>query len=427
MGCVNGWRTLVSLGWGCVGLFCLFAVQGRNLAWPADPQPQDWASWRGPERNGTASPDQDPPLDWSPTENIVWKRSIPGRGHGSPIVVGDQIFLPTAGDQLGQQVVLCIDRLSGDLLWETTVHESGEKQENEKASQASSTIASDGERVFVNFLSQGAVYTTALNRDGEQVWQAKVTDYVVHQGYGSSPAIYHDLVIVSADNKGGGAIVAFDRVTGEQRWRHSRPAKPNYSSPIVLNVAGRDQLLMTGCDLITSLDPLTGEPLWEIQGATTECVTSTVTNGELVFSSGGYPRNHLTAVRGDGSGEVVWEVGDRLYVPSLLIKGDYLYSVHDNGVAACWLASTGEQIWKARLGGNFTASPVLVGDRIYAIDEAATTTIFRASPAGFEQLGRNELADDAFATPTIVGGRIYARVGSSSGDTREEVLYCLGD
>ncbi|KAA5542736.1 PQQ-binding-like beta-propeller repeat protein [Roseiconus nitratireducens] len=387
---------------------------------------QDWPWWRGPRLDGSADADQDPPMQWGPEEGILWQRPIPGRGHGSPIVVGDHVYLPTADRERQVQSVLCLSRETGELIWETVVHRDGLMKKNEKASQASSTMACDGERLFVNFLNDGAVFTTALDRKGRVLWQQKVSDYVIHQGYGSSPLIYHDLVIVAADNKGGGALVAFDRETGEVRWKQQRPEKPNYASPIVVRANGKDQLVMTGCELVSSFDPDTGKKLWEIEGATTECVTSTVTDGQLVYSSGGYPRNHVAAIRADGSGEVAWETGDRVYVPSMLIRDGYLYAVMDAGVAICWEAATGREQWKARLGGNFTASPVLVGDRIYATDEDGTTTVFRATPEGFERLARSRLGDDAFATPTIVGGRIYARHGVMRDGKRQEVLYCLG-
>src|SRR5262249_35133518 len=161
-----------------------------------------------------------------------------------------------------------------------------------KSSQASSTPACDGQRVFINFLNDGAVYATALTLDGKRIWQTKVADYVLHQGFGSSPAVYQSLVIVSADNKGGtGAIVGLDRATGKEVWRQDRPKTPNYTSPIILKVDGKEQLLFTGCDLVSSFEPLSGKKFWEIKGSTTECVTSTVTDGDLIFTSGGYPKN----------------------------------------------------------------------------------------------------------------------------------------
>lgn len=388
----------------------------------------DWPWWRGPQHNGIAAADQSPPLQWSENDNVLWKAEVPGRGHGSPIVVGDQVFLATADPASQTQSVLCFDRQSGEELWQTVVHRGGlPAKGNKKSSLASSTLACDGERLFANFLNRNAVYTTALSLDGKQIWQRKITPHVVHQGYGSSPAVYGPLVIVSADNKGGGAIAGLDRATGRVVWQHKRPAQPNYTSPIILPVAGREQLLFTGCDLVSSFDPLTGEKLWEIDGATTECVTSTVTDGQLVFTSGGYPRNHMSAVRADGSGEIVWENTTRVYVPSMLARDGYLYAVTDSGIAMCWEAASGKEIWKGRLGGAFTSSPVMVREQIYATDESGRTAIFLASPDGFELVAENQLGDEVMATPVICDSRIYIRVAELNGDQRQEALYCLGE
>ena len=387
----------------------------------------DWPWWRGPQRNGVADANQKPPLKWSEKENILWKSPVPGRGHGSPIVVGDQVFIAAAEPQEGIQSVLCFDRKSGKQLWQTEVHHGAFPKGNDKSSFASATPACDGQRVFINFLHNGAVYTTALSRDGKQLWQVKVTDYVLHQGFPTSPAIYQSLVIVSADNKGTGKIAGLDRATGKTIWQHARPQFPNYASPIILKVNGREQLLLSGCDLVTSLEPLTGKVQWETKGSTTECVTSPVTDGKTFIVSGGYPKNHVAAVRGDGSGEVVWENSSRVYVPSMQFYKGHLYAVQDAGVAACWNFATGAEIWKGRLGGGFSASPVLVGDQLFAVNESGKTFIFKASPTAFDLIGENQLGDEAMATPTICGSRIYMRVAARINGQRQESLYCIGN
>lgn len=392
----------------------------------------DWPWWRGPSRNGHASAEQSPPTKWNENENVIWKTAIAGRGHGSPMVFANRIYLATADDSRKSQLVLCIDRETGKQVWESEVHQGeyeskGKRQANEKASAASSTLATDGERLFINFFNDEAVFTTALDLNGEILWRQRLTDYVIHQGYGSSPAIYQNLVIASADNKGGGAIVAMDRKTGEIVWRRERPAKPNYASPAILKVDGKDQLIFTGCDLVTSLDPLTGETNWEIEGATTECVTTAITDGKHVFSSGGYPDNHISAVLADGSGTVTWRNKTRSYVPSMLVRDGYLYMTRDEGIAECVECETGQTMWKERLGGVFSSSPVLVGDMIYATNEQGETFIFKADPAEYRPIGENKLGESVFATPTICGGRIYTRVAQYEGDRRQEYLYCLGE
>lgn len=387
----------------------------------------DWPWWRGPNSDGVADSDQKPPTEWSDTKHIVWQAPIPGRGHASPIIVGDDVLLPTADQERGVQVILCFDRKTGERKWESVVHKGGIMKGNRKASQASCTIACDGQRLYVNFLNGGAVHTTALTRQGKKLWQRKVSDYVVHQGYGSSPALHKHLVIVSADNKGGGAIAAFHRVTGEPAWRIDRPKEPNYASPTIVRVDGKDQLIFIGCDLVTSINPLTGEKYWEFKGATTECVTTTVTDGTHIYTTGGYPKNHVAAVRADGSGKTTWSNGERVYVPSMLFHDGYLYAVGDPGSAFCWKADTGELAWKQRLGGGFTASPVLVGSHIYAVNERGQCFVYKADPKGFELVATNRLGDEVLATPAICGGRIYMRVAHQRGGERKEVLYCIGE
>ena len=389
--------------------------------------PNDWPCWRGAKQDGIADPDQKLPRSWSETKNVIWKVPVPGRGHGSPCVVGDRIYLATCEEEAKSQWVLCYNRSTGKKLWGTVVHESGAMWKNKKASGASSTVTCDGQQLYINFPNSNALVTTALSLKGEIVWQQKISDYVIHQGYGSSPAIYKSLVIVTADNKGGGAIAGLNRKTGKIVWTRARPKLPNYPSPIIYHLAGKDQLILTGCKLVTSLNPMTGKVIWEMDGATEECVTSTVTDGQHVYSSGGYPKNHVAAYTADGTKKIAWENGDRVYVPSMVMRNGYIYAVMDAGVAVCWKADTGEEIWKARLGGNFTASAVLVGETVYATDESGKTTLFRADPSGFEKLSSNKVGDEMLATPTICGGQLFLRVAHREDDLRQEVLYCIGE
>lgn len=422
-------RKIMLLGAGILLSLAAHAGSSRQDVEPITFGAEDWPWWRGPNRNGVADPRQKPPLKWSEMENVLWKAPVPGRGHGSPIVVGEQIFLATADAKEMTKSVLCYDRKTGNLLWQKEIHRGPfPKGGNAKASFASSTLACDGKRVFINFIHDNAIYATALSRDGKQLWQTKVADYTLHQGYAASPAVYQNLVIVSADNKGGaGAIAGLERATGKIVWKVERPKLPNYASPIILKVDGRDQLFFIGCKLVTSLDPLTGRKLWETAGSTEECVTSTVTDGLRIISSGGYPKGHVAAIYADGSAKTAWEHNTKVYVPSLLEHGGFLYAVQDNGVACCWKFDTGKKMWESsERMGTFSASPVLVGDNIYATSESGKTTIFKASPDSFQLVGENQLGSEAMATPTICGGRIYMRVAITEKGHRQEMLYCVG-
>jgi outer membrane protein assembly factor BamB len=387
----------------------------------------DWPWWRGPTRDGIAAPDQKVPLEWSATKNVLWEAAVPGRGHGSPSVAEDRVFLATADEKAEEQGVLCLDRKTGKQLWHTEVHRGKfAKGGNGKSSHASSTPACDGRRVFINFLNSGAIYTTALDLDGKQLWQTKVSDYTLHQGFGSSPGVFGGLVLVTADNKEGGAVAGLDRITGEVAWSRKRPKAPNYASPIVVSAAGKDQLILIGCDLVTSLDPLTGKENWETKGATTECVTSTVTDGKHVFTSGGYPRNHVAAIKADGSATLAWENKTRVYVPSMLLRDGHVFAVTDDGVAVCWKSGTGAEVWTGRLGGGFSASPVMVGEHILATNEGGKTFVFKATPKEFDLVAENRLGDEVLASAAVCSGRIYTRVAARQNGRRDEKLYCIG-
>ncbi len=389
---------------------------------------EDWPQWRGIRHDGIADSAKMPPLKFSATEKVRWSVPIPGRGHGSPTIHGQNIFLATADEKSRTQSLICIDRDTGKVIWERVVHRDGfPKKSNKKASNASSTPACDGRSVFISFLHAGAVYTTAFDLKGKQLWQTKITDYILHQGFATSPAIYQSLLIVSADNKGGGAVCGLKRTDGSVVWRIDRPKYPNYASPVICRINDLDQLIFQGCNLVSSYDPANGKKRWQVKGATTECVSSIVTDGVHVFTSGGYPRNHVCAMKADGSGEVVWENISRVYVPSMLVRDGYLFAVMDNGNAMCWQSDTGQQMWKERLNRTTSASPVMVGDRIYAVDEQGNFSVFKADPKSFKVLAKNKLGDQVFATPVICGGRIYARVAEMGGGVRQEKLYCIGE
>ena len=384
----------------------------------------DWPAWRGPTRDGIAAPGQEPPLRWSETENVLWKSPILGRGHGSPTVVGDRIYLATADGTKRNQSVLCLDRHSGKLVWQTEVH--GDKADpgnHANSSAASSTLACDGRRLFINFLNAGAVWTTALDMAGKILWQQKVSGFVTHQGYAASPVLHGSLVLVSADHKGGGVVAALEQATGRMVWSEPRPKHHNYTTPAILQVGGRTQMVLAGGNVITSLDPATGKKLWEVDGSTEECVVTAVTDGTRIFVSGGYPRNHTVAVRADGT--TAWQNSVRVYVPSMIQKDGHLYATTDAGMAVCWKSDTGQEVWKERLGGDFYASPVMVGDRIYASNLRAKTFVFEATPKGFKLLAENQVGNEAYASPVICGSRIYLRV-ADRGESRQELLYCIG-
>ncbi len=406
---------------------CVAADAPRNGTSSAE-LAHDWPAWRGPLGTGVAPPNQKLPLHWSDSENVVWKAPVVGRGHSSPTVVGNQVLLATADEEKELQSVLCFDRATGKQLWRTDVHSGGlDRKGNKKTTQACASVLCDGEHLYINFLNRDAVYTTALDRTGKQLWQTKVSAFKTHQGFGSSPTLHGKLLYVTTDSPAGGVVAALDKLSGDIVWKQERPQKANYASAQVYHLNGKDQVLVQGCDLVVSYDPLTGKKLWEVAGATTECVTNIVTDGQHIYVSGGYPRNHVQCLLADGSGKTVWENGARVYVPSMIVRDGYLYAMQDGGIASCWKCDTGEEMWKSRVGGSYSASLVLIGDQLLATGEDGKMLIFKAQPTKYEQVAENRLGDEAYATPSVCGNRIYARVVESKSGQRQEWLYCLGE
>jgi outer membrane protein assembly factor BamB len=387
----------------------------------------DWPGWRGPTADGHAAAGQKVPVTWSETQNVVWKAPVRGKGHASPTVVGNRIYLATADHATDEQLVICYDRATGKQVWETVVHRGNlETKGHRNSSQASSSVAWDGQRLYINFVNDKAVHTTALDAAGKILWQRRVDEFVMHQGFGSSPVVHGSVVLVTADHRGGGAVAALDARTGEIKWQHERPKIANYASPAVIKAAGKTQVVVAGCNLISSYDPDSGKKLWEIEGSTEETVVTAVTDGSRIFVGGGYPKNHTVAIEADGSGRMAWQNGNRQYVPSMLVRDGHLYAVLDAGQAVCMKSDTGEEVWREKIDRDFYGSPVMLGNRIYITSMGGVTSVFEATPQGGRLLAQNRLGDESFSTPSICGNRIYLR-SAKKGEPRQEFLWCIGE
>lgn len=392
-----------------------------------EPAADDWPGWRGPLRNGLTTSTA-PPLNWSETSNVAWKVPVPGRGHASPVVLGDRIFLSTAEEDEQRQLLVAYDRASGAEAWRITLHDGGFPDAgviHQKGTDANGTVASDGERVYVAYLNSDSITASAVDFDGKIVWQTKLGAFGSKFGYAPSPVLHGPYVLFAADNRGGGYLAAVHRETGEIAWRKKRSSTSTYSSPVVARVAGRDQLLLSGDDQIASYDPATGEPLWSCPGASEATCGTLVWNDDTVFASGGYPGQQTLAIRADGSAEVLWTNRVKIYEPSLLVVGDELYGTSDRGIVYCWDSGTGEERWRERVGGSFSASPILCEGLIYAQKASGEMLVFRASPEGYEEVASNPLGEETLASPALCGGRLYLRVASWDGDDRLEHLYCI--
>jgi len=389
----------------------------------------DWLQWRGPSGKNIAAEGESVPTRWSETENVVWKVDVPGRGHSSPIVLGNLIVL-TSADEAGQrQGVFAFDRETGKQLWGTVVSQGGFLKAHQKNTQASATACSDGKQIYATFCHHNKVEAVALDLQGKIVWRQDLGGFLPKQyeyGYAASPTLYNGTLIVSADCDTVAWLKAVDVSDGKVVWQQKRPQMLNWSSPIVANVGGREQLLLSGLERMTSYDPKTGKPLWSTPCLTMATCGTVIWDDDMVYASGGYPDKETVAVKADGSGTVIWRNNVKCYEQSMLISDGYIYAVDDGGVAFCWEAKTGREMWKERLRGPVSASPVLVGDTIYASNELGMTFVFRANPDKFEAIARNQLGTESFATPTVVAGRAYVRVASGQGGSRQETLYAIG-
>ncbi|MBS0205506.1 MAG: PQQ-binding-like beta-propeller repeat protein [Planctomycetes bacterium] len=385
----------------------------------------DWPMWRGPNADGVAT-GKPVPTKWTETENVTWKSKLPGRGHSSPIILGERIFLETADEQGQTQSVICLDRKDGSLAWDKTLFQGKlETRMHHENSQASSTLACDGERLYATFLNDNKIWLTALELDGSQLWQTEVGSFASKFGYSASPTLYKSLVLLAADHEQGGFVAAVNRDEGSIVWRKTRPDKSSYASPRVVTIDGQDQMVVCGCRLVSSFNPLTGDQLWSVEGTADAGVGLPVTTSNLVIASGGYPQQETIALKADGT--VAWRKNVKSYVPSLLIVNQSLFIVSDDGIAHCHDTKTGNELWKHRIGGRFRVSPVASGGNIITTDMSGKTTIFRATPEQFDLVAENQLGTEGFASPGISKGQLFLRVADSSHGPRQEWLYCIGE
>jgi len=417
----------------------------------ADAAARFWPQWRGPLATGVA-PFGDPPVSWSETENVRFKIALPGKGHSSPIVWGERIFLTTAvpvGDPLPPRyaevpgahdnlpithryelVVLAVSRRDGTILWQRTVrrllpHEMG----HFTASLASASPVTDGDGLYVSFGS-GGIY--ALDLDGEIRWHKDLGRmHTKHaHGEGSSPALYEGTLIVNWDHEGDSFLVAFDAASGEERWRVPRPEPTSWATPIVVEVEGKPQVIVSGTERVRGYDLASGAVIWACGGMSGNVVASPVAADGMVFAGSSYEKQAMLAIRLAGArgeltgGEhVAWSRRKGTpYVPSpLLYDGSLYFLRHYQGILTRVEAASGvERGGPYRLPGirSVYASPVAAAGRIYVTDRQGTTLVLSHEDEP-RVLALNRLDDHVNASAAIAGRDLYLR--------GERFLYCLTD
>jgi outer membrane protein assembly factor BamB len=396
-----------------LALSLLLALMWSGAATRAD----DWPQFRGPSGQGISS-EAGLPLAWSESRNIVWKALVPGRGWSSPVVAGGRVWLTTSISDKGASLrAMAFDVASGrEAVNVEVVRLRNADLTNPKNSHASPTPVVDGDRVYVHFGAQG---TAALTTSGEIVWKARFP-YESQHGNGGSPVLYGDLLIFNCDGSPEAFVVALDKRTGKVRWKTSRrdPADQAYSTPLVIRVGDRDQLVSVGAYRATAYDPQTGKEIWRVGYADGfSNVPRPVFGHGLVYIATGFQQPSLLAVRADGAGDVTkthiaWTLkrGAPL-TPSPLLVGDELFVVNDGGIASCLDAKTGATHWVQRLGGAFSASPVFADGRVYFLSEEGTSTVLSPGKE-FHKLAESTLDGAILASMAVSERSIFIRTMS---------------
>ncbi len=392
-----------------------------RLVMPAVGAEREWPRFRGPTGQGTTF-ETTMPLDWSAEKNILWKVPLSGTGGSSPIIWGDRIFVTSASPDGQERILGCYARSNGKRLWQRTSTPSPGDVEKLywKNSYASSTPVTDGQRVIALFGNCGLV---CYDLDGKPLWQTDLGRFITMHGPGTSPLLYKDRVIViQYQHTGETLFAAYNKRTGAELWKKQRENAMCWSTPVVVRVGERDELLYNGSNRIVGYDPLTGEELWRASGSTREAVPTLVIGGGRIYSASG--RNGpMIALRPGGNGDVtashiLWKTQrGAAHVPSPLYHDEKLFMVNDTGIASCLDAASGKTLWQERLRGRFSMSPVEASGRWLATNEQGVSYVLQASDA-FQLLAENDLGEEVLATPAVLGGRIYFRTAKH--------LLCVG-
>jgi len=420
-----------------------------------------WPQWRGPFFNGMARGDA--PTTWSDTSNIKWKTEIPGRGHSTPAIWGDRIFVTTAiaigkapattaetanssegqrggqrgpGAPAGPQVehrfeVLCLDRKTGKILWQRTAKAATPHEGFHRAygSFASNSPVTDGKYVYASFGSRG-IYAYDFN--GKLIWQADPGVKMKMRlafGEGTAPLLAGDRLFLVFDHEAESFMVALDKRNGKELWRAAREERSSWSTPLAVNHNGRTEIIVSATNKVRSYDPATGKVLWESAGLGANAIPVPVYQNGIVYVMSGYRDPKLMAIKlgrdGDltDSDAIVWSHTRGVpYTASPVLNENKLYVVTDNGMVTAFNAATGEPYYaQTRLPNpyNLKASPVGANGKLYMATEDGDVVVLKMGEK-FEVIATNHLTDQIFiATPVIAAGELYLR--------GQNTLFCISE
>ncbi|MCG3197709.1 MAG: Outer membrane protein assembly factor BamB [bacterium] len=434
----------------------LSGLLGTPAACGSDNPVSQWPSWRGPLGTGVA-PTANPPTEWSEDKNIKWKKPLPGSGYASPVVWGDRLFVLLAVDSEEAENppadqepegsgrggrggpaaltefdyrVLALDRKTGQTIWERTAkREVPHEGIHRTGSWASPSPITDGEQVYAFFGSRGVF---CFDMEGRVKWDKDLGDMTIKRGFGegASPALFGDTLVVNWDHEGDSFIVALDKNTGSEKWKVPRDEGTSWATPLIVEVAGKPQVVVNATNRIRAYDLADGSLIWECGGMTQNVIPTPAHRNGLAYIMSGFRGSALFAVdlasaRGDltDTDTIRWKRDkDTPYVSSPLLYEDHLYFHKGNeNLLTCLHADTGEEFFsQQRLEGlgDIYASPTGAGDRVYVVARDGTALVLRKGPR-YEVLATNRLEDGFSATPAIVGNEIYLR--------GHHALYCISE
>lgn len=390
----------------------------------------NWPQFRGPDGTGHSDA-KDLPLTWSEGKNIVWKSPIHDRGWSSPVVFGKQVWLTTASKDGRQLFALCLDRDTGKIIRDIKLFDVAQPQyAHPFNTYASPTPVIEQGRVYITFGSPG---TAAIDtKTFKVIWERRDFECNHFRGSGSSPVIFRNLLLMHFDGSDHQFVVALDKNTGRTIWRTNRsidfqdldkngkPAaegdlRKAFSTPHVVQLNGRWEMISLGAKAAYSYDPFTGKELWRVEERGQHSAsTRPVLGFGMIFYPTGFSNGQLYAVRTGGNGlitdtHVAWRVKrGASNKPSILLIGDLIYMIGDTGIATCVEAKTGEIVWQQRIGGEYSASPVYADGKIWMFSEEGKTTVIKPGRT-FEKLAENNLDEGFLASPAIAGKAFFLR------------------
>ena len=421
-------RVILWLALACVLPGCLSGGQGHQddaaaaKAGKKQMAPEDtWTRFRGPHGSGLSSATTIP---IKVTEaDINWKVKLPGTGHSSPVVWGERIFLTSVENAAGRRHVLCLHAADGRELWRKTDTFTKYRQHRYN-SFAAATPALDSKHVYVPWTDRNTLHLLALAHDGREIWRRELGDFQAKHGSGASPVVAGGVVILAnIHERRAGFLIGLEPDTGRTKWRvERRKGKSTYITPLTYTQPGQpQQVIFTSTPHgMTSLDPATGEVLWELGGLfTNRCVGSPIAANGLVIATAGLGNGNrdFVAVRPGSRAEgieprEVYKIRKKVpYVPTPIAVGELLFLWTDNGIVTCLRAETGEQLWQERVGGNYFSSPVCVNGKLYGVSTSGKIVVLAASET-YQPLAVSELGEPCYATPAIAGGVMYLRTAS---------------